>query len=193
MYFSFIWSQLVFKPMSQVSQVLLIPQLIKRCFFSTFLQIFSRAFKYFCRNTCFQKINFQVPGCHMHRTGNTEVLTKCFDMQNARNTHIQWRRGSVSLTPVNSFSLLNTNYIFQNNILQIHLVKKSLGSAKVNSKITLMMMQCKTPNPSPLFSDIYLLLGWEHNTEKWRFSFLKMPIYLSLTFIVMQKALLFYP
>lgn len=179
MYFSFTSSQLAFKPMSQISHMLLIPQLIKRCFF-TFLQIFPSSFECLCWNTCFQKINYQVPGCHRNRTGYTEVLTKYFGMQNVGNTHVQWRKGSVSLCPVNSFSLLNTNYTSQNNTLLILLVKKTLGSVNVSSKIKLMMMQCKILNLSPLFSNICLLLVWEDDTEKWLFLFLKMQMPLAL-------------
>lgn len=92
------------------------------------------------------------------------------------NRHIQWRRGSVSLRPVNCFSLLNTNYTLQNNTLLILLVKKSLGSVNASSKSKLRMTQCKTPNPFLLFSNIWLLLAWEHDTEKWLFLFWKMFI-----------------
>lgn len=75
------------------------------------MKIFPSSFKCLYWNTCFQKIKYQVPGCHINRTGCTKVLTKCFGTRNAGNTHAQWRRGSVSLCSVNSCSLLNTNYM----------------------------------------------------------------------------------
>lgn len=59
-------------------------------------------------------------------------------------------------------------------------------------------MQCKTPNTSPLFPNICLLLVWEHDTEKWLFVFLKtqMPLALeeplSQPTYIMHKEFLFY-
>lgn len=197
---TFISSQLVFKSTSQVSHMLLISQLIKRWFF-TFLQIFPSSCECLCWNTCFQKINYRVPGCHIIRTGSTEVLTKRFGMQNAGNTHIQWRRRSVSLCSVNSFSLLNTNYPFQNNTLLILSVKKSLGSVNISGKN---QAHDDAVQDSQSLSIIFKYLlapcvgTWHWETAFHIFKTTDAPLhqrnlYLNLTFIIMQKEFLFYP